>query len=142
MTGSTGMRRRQRPDEDTEINITPMLDIVFIMLIFFIVTTSFVRETGLEISRPSNAPPSAMTNPDGPIVVRIDSSSRISIDGRTLERPAIEANLEHEKAVKPGAPLVVAAHPDGDTETLVAVLDAARAVGIESVSVATESTDL
>lgn len=133
-----GMRRRHRPSEEAEINITPMLDIVFIMLIFFIVTTSFVKETGLEISRPSNTPPNEVINPEGPIVVKIDAFSRISVRGRTLEARAVEANLEREKAEKPGAPLIVAAHPDGDTQALVTVLDAARAVGIESVSVATE----
>jgi len=114
-----------------------MLDIVFIMLIFFIVTTSFVRETGLEVSRPSSSPPPEAPTDSGPIVVRIDRHGVISIKGRMLEPRAVEANLEREKAEKPQSPLIVAAHPEGDTEALVAVLDAARSVGIESVSVAT-----
>ena len=115
-----------------------MLDIVFIMLIFFIVTTSFVKEQGLEVSRPSSAPPREVQEQDkGPIVVRIDSSSQISVKGRVLEPGAIQANLEREKAEKPTSPLIVAAHPDADTEALVTILDAAKAVGIESVSVAT-----
>jgi len=117
-----------------------MLDIVFIMLIFFIVTTSFVKEQGLEVSRPSNTPPREVKQDKGPIVVKIDNSSLISIKGRVLEPAAIEANLEREKAEKPSSPLIIAAHPDGDTEALVTVLDAARAVGLESVSVATSST--
>ena len=133
------MRRRRRNEEEAEINITPMLDIVFIMLIFFIVTTSFVRETGIEISRPSSVPPVETATPANPIVVRVDASSHILIRGRRLEPGAVEANLEKEKADKPGAPLIVAAHPDGDTESLVTVLNAAKAVGIESVSVATNS---
>ena len=133
------MKRKQRNDEDTGINITPMLDIVFIMLIFFIVTTSFVREEGLEVSRPSNTPPREIKQDRGPIVVRIDSSSTISVKGRILEPGAVQANLEREKAAKPTSPLIVAAHPDADTEALVAILDAARAVGIESVNVATEA---
>jgi len=132
------MRKRYRSSEEAEINITPMLDIVFIMLIFFIVTTSFVKESGLEVSRPSNTPPKEVIEDEGPIVVKIDAFSRISVRGRTLESGAVEANLEREKADKPGAPLIVAAHPDGDTQALVTVLDAARAAGIESVSVATE----
>jgi biopolymer transport protein ExbD len=133
------MKRKQRNDEDTGINITPMLDIVFIMLIFFIVTTSFVREEGLEVSRPSNTPPTEVKQDRGPIVVRIDSSSTISVKGRVLEAEAVQANLEREKAEKPTSPLIVAAHPDADTEALVTILDAARAVGIESVNVATEA---
>ena len=133
------MKRRHRIDEEAEINITPMLDIVFIMLIFFIVTTSFVKEKGLEVSRPSNSPPKEIKQDRGPIVVKIDSSSLISVKGRILEPGAVEANLEREKAEKPASPLIVAAHPEADTEALVTILDAARAVGIESVNVATQS---
>jgi biopolymer transport protein ExbD len=131
------MRRRHHIDDEAEINITPMLDIVFIMLIFFIVTTSFVKEQGLEVSRPSNAPPKEVTQKKGPIVVKIDSASLISVKGRILEPRAVQANLEREKAEKPASPLIIAAHPEAETEALVTILDAAEAVGIESVSVAT-----
>jgi biopolymer transport protein ExbD len=133
------MRRRHRIDDEAEINITPMLDIVFIMLIFFIVTTSFVKEEGLEVSRPSNAPPKEIKQDKGPIVIRINSASLISVKGRILEPRAVQANLEREKAEKPTSPLIVAAHPEADTEALVTILDAAKAVGIEAVSVATTS---
>jgi len=133
------MKRRRHTDDEAEINITPMLDIVFIMLIFFIVTTSFVKEKGLEVSRPSNSPPKEVKQDKGPIVVKIDSSSLISVKGRVLKPGATEAVLEREKAEKPESPLIIAAHPGADTESLVTVLDAARAVGIESVSVATSS---
>jgi biopolymer transport protein ExbD len=133
------VKRRRHIDEEAEINITPMLDIVFIMLIFFIVTTSFVKEKGLEVSRPSSAPPREIKQDKGPIVVKILSNSQISVKGRVLEPRAIQANLEREKAEKPNSPLIVAAHPDADTEALVTILDAAQAVGIESVSVATNT---
>ena len=88
---------------------------------------------------PSSAPPKEVKQDKGPIVVKIDSSSLISVKGRILEPRAVEANLEREKAEKPTSPLIVAAHPEADTEALVTVLDAARAVGIESVSVATST---
>lgn len=133
------MKRRGHLDDEAEINITPMLDIVFIMLIFFIVTTSFVKEKGLEVSRPSNSPPKEVKQDKGPIVVKIDASSLISVKGRILEPRAVEANLEREKAEKPESPLIIAAHPEADTESLVTILDAAKAVGIDSVSVATSS---
>jgi biopolymer transport protein ExbD len=133
------MKRRHRLEDEAEINITPMLDIVFIMLIFFIVTTSFVKEKGLEVSRPTNAPPKEIQQDKGPIVIRIAASSLISVKGRILEPGAVQANLEREKAEKPTSPLIVAAHPEADTESLVTILDAAKAVGIESVSVATSS---
>jgi biopolymer transport protein ExbD len=133
------MRRKHKIDDEAEINITPMLDIVFIMLIFFIVTTSFVKERGLEVSRPSNSPPKEIKKNKGPIVVKIDSNGNISLKGRLLEDKAVQANLEREKAEKPDSPLIIAAHPDADTNALVIILDAADAVGVASVSVATTS---
>jgi len=132
------MRRRQRPEDEAEINITPMLDIVFIMLIFFIVTTSFVREQGLDISRPQQADnPPPQPEDAGQIVVRIDQLSQITVNDRPVDDRAVRANLERERAQKPKAPLIVASHPDADTNSLVLVLDAANIVGIDNISVAT-----
>ena len=131
------MRRKSKANDEAEINITPMLDIVFIMLIFFIVTTSFVKEKGLEVSRPSNSPPKEIVKKKGQIVVKIDANGNISMKGRMLERKAVVANLERENAEKPDSPLIIAAHPDADTDALVIILDAAEAVGVDSVSVAT-----
>jgi biopolymer transport protein ExbD len=131
------IRRRRHFEDDAGINITPMLDIVFIMLIFFIVTTSFIKEKGLEVSRPSTTPPREVQQDTSPIVVRIDGGGFIILQGRILEAAAVAANLERAKAEKPDSPLIVAANPEADTDALVTVLDAARAVGIESVSVAT-----
>jgi len=133
------MRRKHRGHDEAEINITPMLDIVFIMLIFFIVTTSFVKEKGLEVSRPSNSPPKEIKKNKGPILVKIDANGNITMKGRMLEAKAVQANLEREKAEKPESPLIIAAHPDADTDALVTILDAAEAVGVGSVSVATTS---
>ena len=131
------MRRKHRASDEAEINITPMLDIVFIMLIFFIVTTSFVKEKGLEVSRPSSSPPKEIKKSKGPIVVKIDANGNITMKGRMLERKAVQANLEREKAEKPDSALIIAAHPDAETDALVTILDAAEAVGVGSVSVAT-----
>lgn len=133
------MRKKYKDEDEAEINITPMLDIVFIMLIFFIVTTSFIKEKGLEVSRPSNSPPQQVEQKKGPIVIKIDGNSNITLKGRMLERKAVQANLEREKAEKPESPLIVAAHPDAETDALVTVLDAADAVGVVGVSVATQS---
>ena len=132
-------RRHATEQDEAEINMTPMLDIVFIMLIFFIVTTSFIKEKGLEVSRPSSAPPKQVEQKKGPIVLKIDGSSNITLKGRLLERKAVQANLEREKAEKPDSTLIVAAHPDAETDALVTILDAAKAVDIASVSVATIS---
>ena len=128
------MRRKSRAHDEAEINITPMLDIVFIMLIFFIVTTSFVKEKGLEVSRPSNSPPKEIKKNKGPILVKIDANGNITMKGRMLEAKAVQANLEREKAEKPDSPLIIAAHPDADTDALVTILDAAEAVGVARVA--------
>lgn len=131
------MRAIRHHDQDTEINITPMLDIVFIMLIFFIVTTSFAKEYGLDIDRPSKSPDTEKPD-EPPIVVRIDSLDRLWIGERQVEPLAIRANLLRENAINPDAPLIIAAHIDATTDTLVAVLDAANIVGIGEVNVATQ----
>jgi len=132
------MKRRHRADDEAEINITPMLDIVFIMLIFFIVTTSFVKERGLDIARPQRTSEPPPPDPDNlPIVVRISNASIITINDRTVDLAAMRANLERENAIRPLAPLIIAAHPDSETDALVTVLDAANIVGITAVSVAT-----
>ncbi|GAB4180218.1 MAG: biopolymer transporter ExbD [Wenzhouxiangellaceae bacterium] len=131
------MRRRHHIEDEAEINITPMLDIVFIMLIFFIVTTSFVREQGLDISRPTKSEQQKVEEDVGQILVEIDQLSQIMVNKRTVDNRAVRANLERERATKPKAPLIIAAHPDSDVNALVLVLDAANAVGIDNISVAT-----
>lgn len=132
------MRRRNRQEEEAEINITPMLDIVFIMLIFFIVTTSFVREKGLDLSRPQQSEEQIQEEDQGPIVAKISSNSQITINNRIVDAGAIRANLERERAQKPESPLIIAAHPDADTNALVQVLDAANVIGIDNINVATQ----
>ena len=131
------MRRRHRPEDEAEINITPMLDVVFIMLIFFIVTTSFVREKGLDISRPQQSDKTEVEEDVGQILVEIDSLSQIMVNKRPVDDRAVRANLERERANKPKAPLIIASHPDADTDSLVTVLDAANLIGISNISVAT-----
>jgi len=131
------MRRRQRPEDEAEINITPMLDVVFIMLIFFIVTTSFVREQGLDISRPQESDQQKVEEDLGQILVEINALSQIMVDKREISNSAVRANLEREHAKQPKAPLIIASHPDANTNSLVTVLDAANLIGIDNISVAT-----
>jgi len=131
------MRRRHRLEDEAEINITPMLDVVFIMLIFFIVTTSFVREKGLDISRPQQSDKQQVEEDVGQILVEIDALSQITVNKREVSENAVRANLERERAQKPKAPLIIASHPDSDTNSLVTVLDAANIIGIDNISVAT-----
>lgn len=131
------MARRHATRDEPEINITPMLDIVFIMLIFFIVTTSFVREKGLDISRPQQSDQQQVEEDLGQILVEIDALSQIMVNKREVSNNAVRANLEREHAKLPKAPLIIASHPDANTNSLVTVLDSANLIGIDNISVAT-----
>ena len=131
------MRSHQRPEDEAEINITPMLDVVFIMLIFFIVTTSFVRESGIDISRPQESNQQKVEEDLGQILVEINAASRIMVNKREVGSNAVRANLEREHARQPKAPLIIASNPDANIDSLVKVLDAANLIGIDEISVAT-----
>jgi biopolymer transport protein ExbD len=130
------MRRRVATHgEEAEINITPMLDIVFIMLIFFIVTTSFVKEIGIDVNRPSNAPVQEQKISEV-IAIRIDETGQISVGNRTVDIRAVRANIESELATKPDASVVVISDRNSDAGLLVRVIDQARVAGAEKVSLA------
>jgi biopolymer transport protein ExbD len=130
------MRRRQRRgDDEAQINITPMLDIVFIMLIFFIVTTSFVKEFGVDVNRPSSAPVEEQRQSEV-IAVRIDQNDQIFIEERLIDVRAVRANIESGLAVQPEATVVVIADRLADAGLLVRVVDQARVAGAMQVSLA------
>jgi len=127
------MRRRHHTAGEAEINITPMLDIVFIMLIFFIVTTSFVKEFGIDMSRPSNEPPKTEKLSDV-VFVKIDDNGQIFVKNRLTDIRAVRANIESGLALKPDASVVVAASRNSDAGLLVRVVDQARVAGAGQVS--------
>lgn len=128
-------KRKQHADDEAEINITPMLDVVFILLIFFIVTTSFVKEFGVDLSRPSNEPPKDVELSEV-IAIKIESSGQIIIKGRVVDIDAVRANIESALAVKPDTSVVVATDREADTGLLVRVVDQARVAGAKRVSLA------
>ncbi|MEO0344709.1 MAG: biopolymer transporter ExbD [Pseudomonadota bacterium] len=132
-------RRIHSNEEEAEINITPMLDVVFILLIFFIVTTSFVKELGVDLSRPSNEPPKDVEVSEV-IAIKIDRTGTITIKSRETDIRAVRANIESALAVKPDASVVVAAHREADAGILVRVVDQARVAGAQRVSLAALAT--
>ena len=105
------MRHRHRESDEAIINITPMLDIVFIMLIFFIVTTSFVSEFGIDVNRPADTPVEVQDQGEV-IAVRIDDSDRIYVEDRLVDIRGIRANIESGLALQPQAAVVVIAAMD------------------------------
>jgi biopolymer transport protein ExbD len=134
------MRRQRRGAADqAEIDLTPMLDVTFIMLIFFIVTASFVKESGMDVNRPDAA--TAVVKPMGNILVAITPSGQIWIDKRQVDVRALRANLERLHAENPQGAVVIQADVDSKNGLLVAVMDAAKLAGIENVSIAAEVVD-
>jgi len=127
------MRRKRRESDEAIINVTPMLDIVFIMLIFFIVTTSFVKEFAVDMSRPSNEPPKTEKLSEV-IFVRIDDAGQIFVRDRLTDIRAVRANIVSGLAQKPDASVVIAAARDADVGILVRVVDQARMAGAQQVS--------
>ena len=130
-------RRIKRKNEESEINITPMLDIVFIMLIFFIVTTSFVKEISIDVNRPTKSPIKEQKKSDV-ISVRILDSGQILIQERLISLDAVRANIESSLALKPQASVVVVSDRDADAGLLVRVIDQSRLAGASSVSLAAQ----
>ncbi len=131
------MRRSHvQQEEEAEINITPMLDIVFIMLIFFIVTATFVRETGIDVTRPDASTAQQQQRP--PILIAISSEGEIWFDKRRIDVRAVRANVERALAENPEGGVVILADREAKTGLLVEVMDEARLAGAPSVSIASE----
>ncbi len=126
------MHRADDNASESRINLTPMLDVVFIMLIFFIVTATFVQEVGLDTGQPSSASDRPVP-PDADILVRIAHNNRITIASRDIDVRRLRANLERLHAEKPDAGVVIDAHPESNNDTLVRVMDTSRLVGIARV---------
>ncbi|MDQ2069469.1 ExbD/TolR family protein [Natronospira bacteriovora] len=129
-------RKHRRQEESAEVNVTPLLDIVFIMLIFFIVTASFAREFGIDVDRPSDEPAEVQQEVDV-IFVEITATGQIQVDGRTVDIRAVQANVQNLLSANPDAPVVVSSHADAESGLLVRVIDQARRAGAENVSIAT-----
>ena len=129
-------RRRAREEEESEVNLTPMLDVVFIMLIFFIVTATFIKEVGLDVNQPDQDKPKTIDPDKKSIVVRITNRDRIIIAQRDVDWRSVRANIERLHAENPEAPVVIQPHPESRTETMIHIMDSARLAGVYNVSLA------
>lgn len=132
------MRRRRGQEDDAEINITPMLDIVFIMLIFFIVTTSFVKETGIDVSRPTAQ--TAQNKPKGSILIAVRENGEVWMNKREIELRAVRANVERAHAENPEGSVVIIADKSSETGVLVEVMDQVKLAGVDAISVAAQDS--
>ena len=122
-------------EEESEINLTPMLDVVFIMLIFFIVTASFIKEAGIDVNRP-DAPVTESKPEDANILVLINANDEIWIERRLIDPRAVRANIERMHAENPDGSVVIQANNKSTNKILVEVMDAARLAGVYNISIA------
>ena len=121
-------------EEENEINLTPMLDVVFIMLIFFSVTASFIKEAGIDINRP-DAPVTESQPEDSNILVVINANNEILIDRRVIDPRAVRANIERLHAENPEGSVVIQANRRSTNKMLVTVMDASRQAGVYNISI-------
>ena len=121
-------------EEENEINLTPMLDVVFIMLIFFIVTASFIKESGIDVDRPDA--PSADSQDDAAILIAISANDEIWIDRRETDPNAVRGMIERLHAENPKGSIVIQADEESTNEMLVVVMEAAKQAGVTNVAIA------
>ena len=132
------MRRKNRiKSEENSLDLTPMMDIVFIMLIFFIVTTSFVKETGVDINRPNAE--TAERDERGNILVAITATNEIWIDKRRVDLKAVRANIERLKIEYPEGSVIIQADKESRSGLLVEAMDQIRLAGVQNISIAAKN---
>lgn len=122
--------------EDSEgIDLTPMLDVVFILLIFFIVTATFIKEPGIDVSKPIALTSNTISNQS--ILIAISSTGDIWLDKKVIEAHHIRAEIEKMHAENPKGAVVIQADLEARAEKLAVVIDAAKHAGVENISLAT-----
>lgn len=127
---------RRKKSETRELNIAPLIDMVFILLIFFIVTTSFVKETGIEVSRPTAV--TAVSKEEAMILIAIDENNRVFMEGQQIDVRAVRANMQRALAENPEGAVVVVADQASSTGIAIRVMDGCREAGAENVSLAAD----
>jgi len=127
---------RRQSGAIAEVNMTPLIDMVFILLIFFIVTTSFVKETGVDVSRPSAK--TAVKKEQANILISITPNDEVWMDKRQVDRRAVRANVERMHAENPEGSVIILADKEAKTGLLIEVMDQARLAGVANVSIAAE----
>ncbi len=132
MLNITSARRANK--KGIELNMAPLIDMIFILLIFFLVTTNFVRETGVDINRPVAA--TAMVKGKSPILIGVTKGNRIFMDKREIDIRAVRANVERALAENPEASVIIVADKDSKTGFVIRVMDECKLAGAKNVSLA------
>ena len=138
MSGRYQSLRQYDPEsEPAEINLAPMIDILFILLIFFLVTTSFVRESGIQVDRPAAA--SSETVEGSAILIAIQPDGAIWLDRHAVDLRRLQPAIARLGSRSPGAPVVIQADRNADVGLLVQVMDQVRLAGIRDIAIAAET---
>lgn len=132
MLNITAVRRQKRAM--IELNMAPLIDMVFILLIFFLVTTSFVKETGIDVNRPTAR--TAVSKAAATILIGIDAADRVFFDKREIDIRAVRANVERALAENPEGAVVVVADKASRTGSAITVMDGCRLAGAQNVALA------
>ena len=130
-------RSKSRQEEDAKIDITPMLDVVFIMLIFFIVTASFIKESGAKVTKPSAE--NSNKYPRASVLLAIDDNNEIWLDRRVIDPRAIKANINRVMAENPEGKVIIQADVEAEAKTVLEVVDKLRDAGIKVATISTKS---
>ncbi len=128
--------RAIRPPEEAEVNLTPMLDVVFILLIFFIVTATFTREEALQLEPPPPPPPpNTIVEPQPTILIYVNEESLIRVNNRLTDVSAVRANIERLRAENPESAVIIQAHPKAKNGVIVRIRDQAASADVDKVNV-------
>ena len=133
------IRAAQTEEDDSSIDLTPMLDVVFIMLIFFIVTASFIKEAGIDINRPKAE--TAYKQDKANIFIALSPTGEIWIDRKKVAPAQLKPTIEKLKAENPQGAVIIQADKESRSKQLMQVMDAARDTGITDIAVATEGLE-
>ena len=130
------MRKHKTEEDEKVADLTPMLDVVFIMLIFFIVTATFIKETGIEINRPDTETHEMKKTVS--LLVAVSADSSIWIDKKKVDIRNVRPMMEKLHAENPKGGLVIQADSASKVEKVLAIMDSARAIGIAQIAIASE----
>lgn len=133
--------RAPKPVEESEVDLTPMLDVVFILLIFFIVTATFIQEQSLKVEPPPPSNTDSPSEPEPTILIRVDEENVVTVQGRLVDTGSVRANIERLRAETPGMPIILQAHPEAKNGTLLRIRDQAEGAGVDKVNIVLDAVE-
>lgn len=133
-------RARRHHGSGSVINMAPLVDLIFLLLIFFIVTTSFVRETGIEVDRPTAS--TAVAQQQGNLLIGINEAGRVFIDKKEIDVRAVRTHVERALAENPETSVVIVADRASKTGVVIQVMDQSRLSGVKNIAIAASQKDM